>query len=64
MNEGRNKEKCPKCKCKKTERSGNMAIHPEHWENFHCSNCGWLVGLIDNSPYISCYDFEDFVIDC
>ena len=60
---GRNRDKCPKCKCKKVLRSGNMATHPDHWEEFTCLNCGFLVGMVDNSPYVSCYDFEDFIIE-
>lgn len=63
MHEGRNKQKCPKCRCQDTETAGNMVEHPEQWQEWNCKNCGWLVGLVDNSPYYSCYDFEDFVID-
>ena len=63
MHDGRNKDKCPKCRCKETETTGNMAAHPDHWEKWQCKNCGWLVATVDNSPYISCYEFEDFVID-
>ncbi len=63
MHEGRNKDKCPKCGCKEIERTGNMVSYPDHYEDFNCANCGWLVGCIDNSPYVSCYEFEDFVIE-
>ena len=63
MHEGRNKDKCPKCKCKEVEQSGNMVTRPEHYEHFTCKNCGFLVGMIDNSPYVSCYEFEDFIIE-
>ena len=63
MHEGRNKEKCPKCKCKDVETTGNLETYPDHYESFNCVNCGWLVGLVDNSPYVSCYEFEDFVIE-
>tara|TARA_R110002020_G_scaffold372023_2_gene583566 strand:- start:251 stop:445 length:195 start_codon:yes stop_codon:yes gene_type:complete len=63
MHKGRNKQKCPKCRCKDTETEGNMVEPPDQWQEWNCKNCGWLVGLVDNSPYYSCYDFEDFVID-
>ena len=63
MNENRNHDKCPECRCKKQESTGNMVDYPDHWEQFHCVNCGFLVGEIDNSPYIGCYEFEDFVIE-
>jgi len=63
MHEGRNKNKCPKCRCKKIDVTDMGIGYPEQWTYFHCENCGWLVGLIDNSPYISCYEFEDFIIE-
>lgn len=63
MHENRNHEKCPKCKCKKVVQTGNMAEYPEQFIDFNCDNCGFLVGRIDNSPYVSCYEFKDFVIE-
>ena len=57
------RQKCPKCGCTEVERTGNMAEYPEHWERFNCANCGFLVGVVDNSPYISCHDFENYVIE-
>jgi hypothetical protein len=65
MHEGRNREKCPKCRCKDVEIVHHPEIaYPEEWTETYCKNCGWLLGIVDNSPYISCYDYEDFVIDC
>jgi hypothetical protein len=64
MHEGLNRQKCPKCKCKDVEIYDHpTVIYPEQWTEYNCKNCGWLVGCIDNSPYVSCYDFEDFVIE-
>jgi len=64
MSEGRNRSKCPKCKCKQVDvYSDPTVIYPEAYIHYSCRNCHWLVGLVDNSPYVSCYDFEGFVID-
>lgn len=63
MHEGRNKDKCPKCRCKKIERFDHYVEYPQQYTSFFCENCGFLVGLVDNSPYVSCYEFEDFIID-
>lgn len=40
-----------------------METYPDVYQSYHCKNCGFLVGLVDNSPYMSCYDFENFIID-
>lgn len=50
---------CPKCGCKDYEGSGNNAEHPEHWEYFYCTECDFLVGYIDNSPFRHCLEFKD-----
>lgn len=64
MHENRNKRKCPKCRCKEVEIFDHVEVqYPEKWTEFNCKNCGFLVGLIDNSPYVSCYDFDDFIIE-
>ena len=64
MHEGRNKEKCPKCRCKKIESFADPSVtYPDQYTKYTCANCGFLVGVIDNSPYISCYEFDDFIID-
>jgi len=64
MHEGRNKDKCPKCRCKEVEVFYHPEIqYPDQWTEHNCKNCGFLVGVIDNSPYISCYEFEDFIIE-
>lgn len=42
---------CPKCGCIHDYGTGNMADYPEHWEHFKCLRCGYLVGMIDNSPF-------------
>ncbi len=60
---GRNDEKCPKCRCKKTESTGNMIEYPEVYQQEHCINCGFLVSMADNSRAYGCYEFEDFVIE-
>jgi predicted RNA-binding Zn-ribbon protein involved in translation (DUF1610 family) len=63
MHDNRNKDECPKCGCKKISATGNMEDYPDHYEAFNCKHCGFLVGMIDNSPYVSCYEFEDFAIE-
>ena len=54
---------CPKCGCKRTTSTGNMAEYPEHWENFYCARCNYRVAQIDNSPFYHCLEFENFSID-
>jgi len=54
-----NDEHCPKCGCKSSERTGNMAEYPQHWEKFLCRRCEFMVAEIDNSPYISCWESPD-----
>lgn len=63
MHEDKDQDQCPKCGSELTESTGNMLEYPDHWEKVTCLKCDWLVGLIDNSPYVSCYEFEDFVIE-
>ena len=60
-----NIHKCPKCRCGKTETTGNMVEYPDHYQKWWCAHCGWLVGLVDNSHHISCWAFKhnNFVID-
>jgi len=58
-----NTHSCPKCRCKKTDTTGNLVEYPDMYQRWFCSHCGWLVGVVDNSPYISCWDFKDRVID-
>lgn len=53
-----NIHKCPKCRCGKKETTGNMVSYPDHYQKWFCKHCGWLVGLIDNSFYISCWEFR------
>jgi len=66
MHEGRNRDKCPKCRCKGVTVTDLMSAGNgsgmDAYVHFNCTNCWFLVGLIDNSPYYSCYDFEDFII--
>lgn len=64
MNENIARDECPKCRCKEVKKTGNMASYPDHWQNFNCEDCGWLLGTIDNSSYVSCHDFKDFIIEC
>lgn len=59
----RNRDKCPKCKCKKVDAFNHPVDPPEQWTEYNCANCNFLVGLVDNSPYMSCYDFENFIIN-
>lgn len=52
---------CPNCGSRSAIASGNKVSYPEHWEDFNCIRCGYLVGEIDNSPFIhalQCKDFE------
>jgi len=42
---------CPKCGCTGMQSTGNKATYPEHWEMYNCYRCGYLVGIIDNSPF-------------
>lgn len=43
---------CPKCGCTGMSGSGNRVDYPEHWEDFYCHRCRYIVGTIDNSPFI------------
>lgn len=52
-------ESCPKCGCNWAETTGNMESYPNHYEKFYCSECGFLVGMIDNSPFTHCVEWED-----
>ena len=55
---------CPKCDCDEIKILRHPEVeYPEIWNEYKCKDCGWLIGLVDNSPYISCFEFEDFVID-
>jgi len=59
-----NKDNCPICGCKDVEIFDHAeVIIPDKYTEYNCKDCGWLVGVIDNSPYVSCYDFKDFVIE-
>lgn len=62
-NEEGNERKCPECGCTEMYSTGNMAEYPEHWEKFYCTNCDFQVGLIDNSPFTHCTEWEDYIID-
>lgn len=48
---------CPHCGCSEMRGTGNMTTYPEHWENFYCSRCKKLVGVIDNSPFIHAFEW-------
>lgn len=50
---------CPKCGCLEHEGTGNMVSCPEHYEKFYCKNCEFKVGIIDNSRFVHCLEFED-----
>lgn len=50
-------EFCPRCGCETITATENMASYPEVWKNHYCCRCGFLVGVEDNSPYISWKDF-------
>ncbi len=49
---------CPKCGCREKKSTGNMTTYPEHWEHFLCIRCGFLVGVIDNSPFYHALEFK------
>lgn len=51
---------CPKCGCTKSRSTGNMTSYPEHWEYFYCVRCNFKVGVIDNSPFIHCFEYKEF----
>ena len=50
-------EFCPKCGCETITATKNMVGYPEVWRKYYCCRCGFLVGVEDNSPYISWKDF-------
>jgi len=51
---------CPKCGClADAVCTGNMSEYPEHYEKFTCLRCDFLLGLIDNSPYYSAFEFPE-----
>lgn len=56
---------CPKCGSKKMRSTDNMAAYPECWIKTFCGNCDFLIGLVDNSPYMGWWDFKynNWVID-
>jgi len=45
-------EFCPKCGCKGSSGTGNMASYPEHWEIFYCNRCNSATGSVDNSRFV------------
>lgn len=51
---------CPKCGCEEMRGTGNQTIPPEHWEYFHCLRCNWIVGMIDNSPFIHALENKEY----
>lgn len=53
-------EFCPKCGCHWAQPTGNMTSYPDHYEEWHCMRCGFLVAMIDNSPYMHALEFKDF----
>jgi len=51
---------CPVCGSYRYSSTGNMVEYPERWEEQRCVNCGQLVCISDNSPYIHiCEDILD-----
>ena len=55
---------CPNCGCKHYYGTGNMTSYPEHWEEFHCVRCNFIVGYIDNSPFIHALECRDENYNC
>lgn len=51
---------CPKCGCKETRSTGNMAEHPELWVKSYCLKCGNLVGEADNSPFVHVLELREW----
>lgn len=51
---------CPRCGCEKTKGTGNMAPYPEVWVRDYCLRCGFLVGTVDNSPYVYALEFPEY----
>lgn len=45
-------EFCPKCGCKTTYSSGEMANYPETWVEKYCLRCNAVVAEADNSAMI------------
>jgi len=65
-NQGRafhDRDACPKCGCNDSNSTGNMVEVPDHYEVWNCNDCGWIVGMIDNSPYHNCWDFKNYEIE-
>ena len=64
MYEGSDRDKCPMCGCEQVKITHHREVtYPEEYTEYNCKKCGHLVGVVDNSPYVSCYDFHDFVIE-
>ena len=56
---------CPQCGGKKMHSTDNMAPYPECYIKTFCSNCGFLIALVDNSPTMVWAEFKhnNWVID-
>lgn len=54
---------CPNCGCTGMRGTGNMTSHPEHWENFYCVKCNFLVAVIDNSPFTHALEVKEYNYD-
>ncbi len=64
MSEEIDRDSCPKCGSRETDILRDPSVaYPDEYTKYSCKSCGWLVGIVDNSPYVSCHDFKGFVID-
>lgn len=50
---------CPKCGCKETRSTGNMAEYPERWDRVKCARCNFIVAESDNSPYVHALECKE-----
>jgi hypothetical protein len=51
---------CPRCGCKESTNSGNMAMYPEYYIHYNCQRCGFLVGLVDNSRFVHALECAEY----
>jgi hypothetical protein len=52
-------EFCPRCGCSWTSSTGNMTQYPEHYEQWFCLRCGFLVAMVDNCPSTHALEWKE-----
>lgn len=49
---------CPMCGSFESQSTGNMAVYPEAYYVTSCASCGFRLGVVDNSPPQSWYNYK------